>query len=60
MQRDAWQVLANGGVATLSIMLGPQRGGGGFLGALSAAGADTWERVVRKLRAGLTPHPRIE
>jgi uncharacterized protein (TIGR00297 family) len=41
-QRDAWQVLANGGVATLCIMLGRQRGGGGFLGALSAAGADTW------------------
>ena len=41
-RRDAWQVLANGGFATLCILLGPQRGGGGFLGALSAAGADTW------------------
>jgi uncharacterized protein (TIGR00297 family) len=41
-QRDAWQVLANGGFATLSILLGRQRGGGAFLGALSAAAADTW------------------
>jgi uncharacterized protein (TIGR00297 family) len=41
-RRDAWQVLANGGWATLSIALGPRRGGGGFVGALAAAGADTW------------------
>jgi uncharacterized protein (TIGR00297 family) len=41
-RRDAWQVLANGGFATLSILLGRERGDGGFLGALSAAGADTW------------------
>ncbi|MDQ6670705.1 MAG: DUF92 domain-containing protein [Chloroflexota bacterium] len=41
-QRDVWQVLANGGFATLSIMLGRRQGGGAFLGALSAAGADTW------------------
>ena len=41
-RRDMWQVLANGGVATLSIGPGPQLGGGAFLGALAAAGADTW------------------
>ena len=41
-QRDAWQVLANGGFATLCIALGRRRGGSGFLGALAAAGADTW------------------
>jgi uncharacterized protein (TIGR00297 family) len=53
-QRDAWQVLANGGFATLSILLGRQRGGGGFLGALSAAGADTWATEIGT-RAGGTP-----
>jgi uncharacterized protein (TIGR00297 family) len=41
-QRDLWQVLANGLFATLSIALGRRRGGNGFLGALAAAGADTW------------------
>jgi uncharacterized protein (TIGR00297 family) len=42
-RRDVWQVLANGGVATLSIGLGGQpRGAGGLVGALAAAGADTW------------------
>jgi uncharacterized protein (TIGR00297 family) len=41
-RRDVWQVLANGGVATLCIGLGQRRGGGGFLGALAAAAADTW------------------
>jgi uncharacterized protein (TIGR00297 family) len=38
-QRDAWQVLANGGVATLCVAAGQPRG---MLGALAAAGADTW------------------
>ncbi len=38
-RRDVWQVLANGGVATVSIGLG---GRDGFIGALAAAGADTW------------------
>jgi uncharacterized protein (TIGR00297 family) len=41
-RRDVWQVLANGGVAALSIGLGRQRGSGGFVGALAAAAADTW------------------
>jgi uncharacterized protein (TIGR00297 family) len=42
-QRDVWQVLANGAVATLSIGLaGHLRGGSGFVGALAAAAADTW------------------
>jgi uncharacterized protein (TIGR00297 family) len=41
-RRDTWQVLANGACATLSIALGRENGGGGFLGALAAAGADTW------------------
>jgi uncharacterized membrane protein len=35
-------VLANGGAATLCIWRGQRRGGGGFLGALAAATADTW------------------
>ncbi len=38
-QRDAWQVLANGGFATASIALGHRNA---FVGALAAAGADTW------------------
>jgi uncharacterized protein (TIGR00297 family) len=38
-QRDAWQVLANGGIATLCIAAGKPRG---FVGALAAAAADTW------------------
>jgi uncharacterized protein (TIGR00297 family) len=38
-QRDAWQVLANGGVATLAIALGRPTA---FVGALAAAAADTW------------------
>lgn len=42
-RRDAWQVLANGGVATLSLLVGGRRhGGGAYVGALAAAGADTW------------------
>ena len=38
-RRDAWQVLANGGVATLCAGLGWK---GGQLGAIAAAAADTW------------------
>ena len=38
-RRDAWQVIANGGIATLAIAL---RQPGAFVGALAAAGADTW------------------
>jgi uncharacterized protein (TIGR00297 family) len=53
-RRDVWQVLANGGIATSSMVLGRQRGGGGFLGALSAAGADTWATELGML-AGRDP-----
>jgi uncharacterized protein (TIGR00297 family) len=38
-RRDAWQVAANGGAATLALALGSD---GGFVGGLAAAGADTW------------------
>lgn len=38
-RRDAWQVLANGGVATLCIAAGQREG---FVGSLAAASADTW------------------
>jgi uncharacterized protein (TIGR00297 family) len=42
-RRDLGQVLANGGLAALSIGLGGRaHGSGGFLGALATAGADTW------------------
>ena len=41
-ERDAWQVLANGGAATLCLLLLGRRGSAGFLGALATAAADTW------------------
>ena len=41
-RRDAWQVLANGGVAAACLGSWGARGVPGFLGALAAAGADTW------------------
>ena len=41
-ERDAWQVLANGGAATLCLLPLGVRGAPGFLGALAAAAADTW------------------
>jgi Integral membrane protein DUF92 len=53
-RRDAWQVLANGGPATLLLALGEP---GGFVGALATAGADTWAtrsacaRGVRRARS---------
>jgi uncharacterized protein (TIGR00297 family) len=41
-RRDGWQVLANGGIATLSITLGTPAAQRAFVGALAAAAADTW------------------
>ena len=41
-ERDVWQVLANGGAATLCLLLFGPRGAAGFLGALATAAADTW------------------
>ena len=41
-ERDAWQVLANGGAATLCLLLWGQRGAPACLGALAAAAGDTW------------------
>src|SRR5947207_4431511 len=38
-RRDAWQVLANGGIATLCITYGQSQA---FIGALAVAAADTW------------------
>ena len=45
-RRDAWQVLANGGWATVCIGLGQRHA---FVGALAAAGADTWATEVGML-----------
>jgi uncharacterized protein (TIGR00297 family) len=52
-QRDAWQVLANGGVASVCAVAGQPRG---LVGALAAAGADTWATEL-----GLLSHrtPRL-
>jgi uncharacterized protein (TIGR00297 family) len=41
-RRDVWQVLANGGVAALSIAPGRHWAGAACVGALGAAAADTW------------------
>ena len=48
-QRDAWQVLANGGVAALSAVLGHPEA---MLGALAAANADTWATELGSLFGG--------
>ena len=42
-QRDAWQVTANGGFATLCIAIGKPMA---FVGALAAAAADTWATEI--------------
>jgi uncharacterized protein (TIGR00297 family) len=48
-QRDAWQVLANGGVAALCAVLGQPEA---MLGALAAANADTWATEIGSLFGG--------
>jgi uncharacterized protein (TIGR00297 family) len=48
-RRDAWQVLANGGVATLCVALDRPLA---FVGALAAAGADTWATELGLLAKG--------
>ena len=56
-RRDVWQVLANGGAATLCIGLGgPRQGGGGLVGALAVAAADTWATELGLLS---TRQPRL-
>ncbi|MBB6051773.1 DUF92 domain-containing protein [Armatimonas rosea] len=48
-QRDAWQVLANGGIAALCALLGQPEA---MLGALAAANADTWATELGSLFGG--------
>jgi uncharacterized protein (TIGR00297 family) len=48
-RRDAWQVVANGGLATLCLAWGRPLA---FIGALSAAGADTWATELGLLAKG--------
>jgi uncharacterized protein (TIGR00297 family) len=53
--RDAWQVLANGGVAALCILVAPRFGAlyaAAFAGAFAAASADTWGTEIGTLAAG--------
>lgn len=53
-ERDAWQVLANGGAAGLAL-LGPEPvASGAFLGAVATAAADTWATELGLL-AGQAP-----
>jgi uncharacterized protein (TIGR00297 family) len=52
-QRDAWQVVANGGVAALCLLIGRTHG---FIGSLAAAGADTWATELGLLARG---EPRL-
>lgn len=50
--RDAWQVLANGGVAAVCAILAWRLGGpwlAAFAGAFAAAGADTWGTEIGTL-----------
>jgi uncharacterized protein (TIGR00297 family) len=50
--RDAWQVLANGGIAALCMLLAPRFGAlaaTAFAGAFAAAAADTWGTEIGTL-----------
>jgi len=54
--RDAWQVLANGGVPALGVALVPLLGApalAAFAGAFAAASADTWATEIGTLAPGL-------
>jgi uncharacterized protein (TIGR00297 family) len=54
--RDAWQVLANGGIAALSMMFVPRYGPiawTAFVAAFAAASADTWGTEIGTLARGL-------
>jgi uncharacterized protein (TIGR00297 family) len=53
--RDAWQVLANGGIAALCVLLAMRFGTplwAAFAGAFAAASADTWGTEIGTLAAG--------
>jgi uncharacterized protein (TIGR00297 family) len=53
--RDAWQVLANGGIAALCVLLALRFGvplWAAFAGAFAAASADTWGTEIGTLAAG--------
>jgi uncharacterized protein (TIGR00297 family) len=53
--RDAWQVLANGGIAALAMLLEPRYGGAAlaaFAGAFAAASSDTWGTEIGTLARG--------
>jgi uncharacterized protein (TIGR00297 family) len=53
--RDAWQVFANGGVATLAILASLHFGApalAAFAGAFAAASADTWATEIGTLAKG--------
>jgi len=45
-RRDAWQVLANGGIPALAVALGGLPGVMAFAAGLAAAAADTWATAV--------------
>lgn len=53
--RDAWQVLANGGIAAICIALAPHLGAAlaaAFAGSFAAASADTWGTEIGTLARG--------
>jgi uncharacterized protein (TIGR00297 family) len=53
-ERDAWQVLANGGAAGLALLAPGPVASGAFLGAVATAAADTWATELGLL-AGQSP-----